>query len=530
MKDKIIIDGKEVDRRTFLKIAGTAAGSMLLTASFPGVLEATKGKGEYLFEKVTMARGEEPLTLDPDMADVRGELIVSFHMFDRLVTRDRETMKIAPQLATGWKIVNNTNWQFKLRRGVKFHDGTEFDAEDVKFTMDRIMDEKVASPQRASFKGLKETVVIDKRTVELRFDKFFPILTSQLYLAGYPVSKESCQGKSLEWISQHPIGTGIYKFVEWVRGDRIVMEANENYWGKTKAPSKYLIWKWIPEVATKIAALKTGEIDVANNIPPEDIPALEKDPNTKVSFSPTMRIIFVYLRTDRDNPLKNKKVRQALNYAVNKEEICKHIAMGYETPLHGQPLTEAHTGFNPNIKAYPYDPEKAKKLLKEAGYPNGFKVIFGCPIGRYLKDQEEGAAVAGYLREIGIDVDFQPEKWTIYWPKVKKKDPPWDMMLYGWGGYSTFDPEGTIPYLIETGPSPFVHYKNKEVDALAKQGREEADVKKRSKIYHRMMEILHDDPPMIYLVRHADMHGYRSRINFRARPDELMSARDISKP
>jgi len=346
IKDIIIVDGKMVDRRTFLKIAGTAAGSMLLAGSFPGMLEATPGKGEYLFEKVTMCRGGEPQTMDATISVDRVALIMYLHIYDRLVTRDRNTMKLIPQMATGWEIVDNRHWRFKLKEGIKFHDGTEFDADSVKFTMDRIMDPKVASPGAASYRGLKETAVIDKYTVEFRFDKFFPIMTAQLYIV--------------------------------------------------------------------------------------------------------------------------------------------------------------------------------------SGYPNGFKLKMGGPIGRFLKDQEMGTAVVGYLREIGIDVDYRPEPWSIYYPKWKRKDPPWDMVYHGWGGYSTFDPEGTLPYLIETG-GPQSRYSNKEVDALIKQGREESHVKKREKIYHKMMEILHDDPPWIYLTTHVDIHGYRSRLTFSARPDELMSARDIGK-
>lgn len=529
IKDIIIVDGKMVDRRTFLKIAGTAAGSMLLAGSFPGMLEATPGKGEYLFEKVTMCRGGEPQTMDATISVDRVALIMYLHIYDRLVTRDRNTMKLIPQMATGWEIVDNRHWRFKLKKGIKFHDGTEFDADSVKFTMDRIMDPKVASPGAASYRGLKETAVIDKYTVEFRFDKFFPIMTAQLYIVFWPVSRAYYQGKSQDYLATHPMGTGMYKFVEWVRGDKIVLEANENYWGEPKPPSKYLIWRFIPEVATKVAALKTGELDIAANIPPEEIPALEKNPDTKITTSPTSRVMFAYLRTDRDSPLRNKKVRQAFNYAVDKEELCKSIAMGYEKPLQGQPVTDMHFGFNPNVKMYPYNPDKAKKLLSEAGYPNGFKLKMGGPIGRFLKDQEMGTAVVGYLREIGIDVDYRPEPWSIYYPKWKRKDPPWDMVYHGWGGYSTFDPEGTLPYLIETG-GPQSRYSNKEVDALIKQGREESHVKKREKIYHKMMEILHDDPPWIYLTTHVDIHGYRSRLTFSARPDELMSARDIGKP
>jgi peptide/nickel transport system substrate-binding protein len=416
-----------------------------------------------------------------------------------------------------------------LRKGVKFHDGTEFDAEDVKFTMDRIMDPKVGSPVKGFLTGLKETVAIDKHTVEMRFDKFFPMLLANLYIQVWNVSKEFYQGKSQDWLSTRCMGTGMYKFVEWAKGEKVVVEANDHYWGKEKAPSKYLIFRFIPEVATKVAALKTGEIDIAANIPPEEISALQKNPNTKITSCPTSRVVFVALRTDRDTPLKDKKVRQAFNYAINKEEISKTIAMGYVEPLQGQPVSKFHFGFNPNIKAYPYDPDKARKLLKEAGYPKSFKFKMGGPIGRFLKDQEMGSAVVSYLSEIGVDVDYQPEAWSVYYSKWQKKDPPFDMAFHAWGGASTFDPEGTIPLHIETGGSQS-HYSNKEVDALAKQGREEPDIKKREKIYHKMMEILYDDPPWIYLTTHVDIHGYRSRLKFSARPDEMISARDIRKP
>ncbi|MGA1864584.1 MAG: ABC transporter substrate-binding protein [bacterium] len=527
MESKIIIDGKMVDRRTFLKMCGASTGALLLATSFPKIIEATSGKGEYPFEKITIARGD-PGNLDTAISMNRNALMMYEHLYDRLVYRDLK-MKLIPQLATEWNVINENTWRFKLREGVRFHDGTEFDAEDMKFSMDRIMDPKVASPQLASFRGIQEAVVVNKRTIDLKFDSLPIICPAQLYLSGWPISKEFFYGKDMDFFSTNACGTGMYKLVEWVRGDKLVMEAFDDYWGEPKAPSKYLIWRFIGESSTRVSALKTGDIDIAAFVPPEEISVLEKNPDTKIAHAPTSRIIYIYLRTDRDTPLKNKKVRQAFNYAVDKEAISKSIGLGYLVPLPGQPGTSFHFGTNPNIKAYPYDPQKAKQLLKEAGYPNGFKVSFGSFIGRVLKPEETATAVAGYLREIGIEVQHEISAFSVFYSKWQKKDPPWDMAMMSWGGYSTFDPEGTFPYIIESG-GPQSHYSNKEVDSLIAQARVEKNIGKREKLYFKCMEILHDDPPMIYLTANAEIHGYRSRLNFKARADGIMSARMITKP
>jgi peptide/nickel transport system substrate-binding protein len=372
--------------------------------------------------RVVLAQGVDPTTLDPHHHQEAPAANVLLNIYDTLLFLDKD-LKLIPWLAESWRAVNPTTWEFKIRKGVKFHNGEEVDAEAVKFSFERIVNPDLKVRQGPNFTRLDRVEAIDKHTVRIITKKPWPILENQLASEGSIVPPKYFREKDAAFLAKNPVGSGPYKFVTWAKDEAITLEANASWWGG--APKvKTLVFRPIPEHATRVAALQAGEVDIVTNVPPHLVKQIESDPKLYVSRAPSVRVIYVSISTHKydkehrvlgpvDWPTKDKRVRQAINHAVNADEIIANVLEGNGIRT-ATVLTSKHFGFDPKLQPYQHDVAKAKQLLTEAGYPNGIDIVLNSPDGRYLKDKEVAEALAGQLTKAGIRTTVKTFEWGTY--------------------------------------------------------------------------------------------------------------------
>jgi peptide/nickel transport system substrate-binding protein len=284
--------------------------------------------------QIVIAQAVDPTTLDPHAHDGTPTHNVLLNVYDTLLFRDRD-LRLIPWLAESWEMVNPTTWVFKLRPNVKFHNGENFDADAVKWSLDRLRDAKFNSVQAGYFRLVTAVDVIDRLTVRFVTQRPFPTLPHQLALRGAIMAPRHFHGKDETFVNRHPVGTGAYRVIRWNRDDQVVLEANHLWWGGVP-PIKSLIFRSIPDDSVRLAALRTGEIDLAVNVPPHLIPAIQNDPRLYFSTAPSARTIFIPIYTHRfdtdhravapiEGPTADRRVRQALIAAVNADEIIRTV-------------------------------------------------------------------------------------------------------------------------------------------------------------------------------------------------------------
>jgi peptide/nickel transport system substrate-binding protein len=477
--------------------------------------------------KVIVAQGVDPTTLDPHLHLETPASNVLLQIYDTLLFRDRD-LKLIPWLAESWKLVNPTTWEFKIRKGAKFHNGEDVDAEAVKYSLERIVDPNTKPQRQITFFGLIERVdVVDKYTARVITKRPFPVLENNLALLGNIVPPKYFKGNDMAHLAKNPVGSGPYKFVRWSKDEQIVMEANETWWGGVPKV-KTLVFRPIPEHAVRVAALQAGEIDIAVNIPPHLVPVIDKHPRLYASKAPSVRTIFIPIYTHKfdsankmlgpvEHPTKDKRVRQALNYAVDVDEVIKTVLEGQAIRV-ATPLTPRHFGFDATLAPFKLDVARAKKLLADAGYPNGIDLVLNSPDGRYLKDKEVSEAIAGQLTKASIRTTVRVFEWTTYLNKhvyIHAADP---MFLIGWGN-TNWDADGTLFPLWRSG-QPLANFSNPDFDGLVEDAKANMDPRARLDRYARALRVFMDEAPAIPLYQQMDLYGVNKRVNFQALSSE----------
>jgi peptide/nickel transport system substrate-binding protein len=464
--------------------------------------------------QVIISQGNDAATLDPHQTTTMSDYNVINHVCDGLVRRDLD-MKIIPDLAESWKTIDSLTHEFKLRRGVKFHNGEPFNAQVVKFNIERIFDPKLKSRVKTHIEFIDRVEVVDEYTVRIVTKEPSPIILNQLLTVSI-IPPKYVKEKGDQYVARNPVGTGPYRFVEWVKDDHIILEAYNDYW-RGKPPFDRVIFKPIPEDSTRVAALLTGEVDIITNVPPTEINRLKGAKNVHPITIPSVRCMFVKLNTEKP-PFNNKWVRQALNYAVDKEAIVDSLFEGKAKILNGQVISPEYFGYNPALKPYPYDPQKAKELLAKGGYPDGFEVEFDTPSGRYLLDREVSQAIAGQLLRLGVKAKVTVLEWGLFMKKYVGTHNLAPMALIGFG-HRTVDADGQ--YTFFSTESPYSYYSNKEVDKLLMEGRSTLDPSKRMEIYKEVSESLREDAVIVFLYQQADIYGVSEKFKWwKPRADE----------
>jgi len=483
--------------------------------------------------KIVIAQGVDPTTLDTQNQQETPASVVASHLFDTLVERD-QNLKIVPALAEELpKLVAPTTWEVKLRRGVKFHNGEEFNAESVKFSLERV---KTGLRASSNFRPIEKVDIVDPYTVRVQTSKPWPTFTTIMTFrqaSMYP--PKAYAGKDSAFISKNPIGTGPYKLVRWSKDEEIVLEANEQYWrGAPKI--KTVVFRPIPDDAVRVAALQNGEVDVAVNIPPHLANIIANHPKIFLSTAPsirTLQLMFVTHEYDAQHkpvgPYKgvtaDKRVRQAIAYALDVDEIIKGVLDG-KAMRTATLLTPLHFGYDPALKPIKQDLGKVKQLLTEAGFPGGLELTLNSPQGRYVRDKEVAEAVTGQLNKAGIKTQLKTYEFVSYLNTLVYVHKPGPVWLIGWGT-PTVDAETVYGPLFRTG-SNLGNYHNADFDGMVDQAQTQMDEKQRLATYHRINKLWIDDMPAVPLYQQLDLYGASKRLNWKARSDELIKAYDMS--
>jgi len=423
--------------------------------------------------------------------------------------------KLEPNLATEWSVSEDgKTYTYKLRKGVRFTDGAPLTSETFRRMVELIQDPKVRMPFRFLFSSIEKVTVIDDYTFQFNLKAPFAPF-AQLMAVYPPSSQKATTPYDANKLRKNPVGAGPYKLAEWVRGERVVLVRNENYWGLKPTVEK-IIYRIIPETATRVAMLRAGQLEVAYSPSPPDIQALEADPKIKVVRPASSRAIFVAMNCQKGFT-KDKRVRQALNYAVNKEAIVKKVLFGTAQPLKG-PMPPSMFGYTQMENQYTYNPAKAKALLKEANFPKDGVIKMITPTGRYTYDKQVAEAVQAFLQDIGVKVELRTYDWPTYVAMTRKplEKSELELNLIGWGS-----PYFDADFFLLMRFSSFVHpprglnetfYHNPEFDKAVGMARQIIDPAKRMALYTKASKIIWDEAPVIWLYVEPYSIAYRSNL------------------
>jgi peptide/nickel transport system substrate-binding protein len=476
-----------------------------------GVVTATS---PAVAQEVVVAQGVDAESIDPHLSYTTSTVNIFLHVFDGLLHRDAD-LALKPALATAWRTIDPNTWELDLRQGVTFHDGTPFTAEDVKFSFERVLQNPgLKSPLVPNINAVTRVEIVDPYKVRLVTKDPYPILLARLTV--FPiVPARVLREKGDAEFRRHPVGTGPYRFVEWVKDDRLRLEANPRYWGGAPRIAR-ITFKPIPEAATRIAALLSGSADIITNVPPDLVAEIGKGGRADVASVASERTLFMPINTLLGGPTADKRVRQALNHAVNRQDLVKFVLNGFGVPIPG-PITPNHFGFDPSVPPYAHDEGRARALLAEAGVPNGFETTIYSPTGRYLKDRELAEAIGGQLARVGVRAKIATPEWANFVQlATSKKIGP--LYLMGWSS-QTYDADGVLFSTLFTG-NPWSSYSNKDLDALLLAARGTLDPEARKRHYARALALIRDEAPMIFLHRQVDVYGVARRITWKPRSDE----------
>jgi len=460
----------------------------------------------------------DALTLDPANHRNRETETIIRNMSDGLLTRDPD-MKVVPEIAESWTQPSPTTYEFKIRKGIKFHDGSDLTAEDVKFTLDRLtvegaMGDGQTSPRKSLLGPVKDIEITDADTIRINLSEPWPLLPAMLPFQEI-VSKAFVEKTGTAGMATAENGAGPFKLVDWRKGDSIIMERFDGYYGGSpdiapvgKACVDRAIFKVIPETASRVAALLAGDVDIINGLPPFSIAQVEQNPDTAVMTVSGTRSVFLALNLHGDK-FGDIRVRQAVAHALDKQLIIDKILGGNAVSIEGI-LSPAAFAATPDLPKHDYDPKKAKALLAEAGFPDGIDIT----IDAEGADKDTVEAIASVLGKSGIRAKVAvgegaqiDAKWN---PKNTKNDG--DMYFTSWGNGSLDPFDIFVPTHYTMGRGNASGYSNKEVDTLLDQGAVELDPAKRAGLYQKAEAIVNADLPYIYLWVPKDIYGVSKRV------------------
>jgi ABC-type transport system substrate-binding protein len=495
-------------RRTWVLVLLVLLGVMLAPAAWAAMQPQSGGT-------LTYAAGADPDSLDPANTDSNTGEAVGRMMYNYLVRFDGK-LQIVPDLATKWSnSKDGLVWTFTLRKGVKFHDGTPVNVEAVKYSFDRFLGAEKPLKSGLHLPIIKSVEIVDDSTVKFTLKAPFAFFLNNLAHSASAIVSPTAHKKWGKDLTLHPTGTGPFRFVEWVRGDRVVLERNDDYYeGKPRLDR--VVIRTVREDAARVLGLQAGDYDVAVRIPPEDVSRLMQEGRVRVYAEQSNRTLYIGFNTAK-KPFDDVRVRQALNYAIDKESIVKNIYQDRAAivPTVVGPL---HTGYAA-LKGYPYDPAKAKKLLAEAGYPNGLEVSFWTPKGRYLKDYELSQAIQQQLAAVGVKANLEAFEWARYLSTLRrpKGEAKFDMYLLGFAA-STAEARWVIYALSSCDQWPPAgnnagFYCKKEVDEAVTKGMSSRNATERDAFMRKAQELLLEDPLAIYLLATKETVGMSLKVN-----------------
>jgi peptide/nickel transport system substrate-binding protein len=505
--------------------------------------------GVVLAANLTIGVRGGPTSIDPDFTATGTHAEAMKHIYDTLI-RSGNNLELEPGLAESWKSIDDTTWEFKLRPGVKFHDGSDFTAEDVKFSIERIPHVTGANPTTVYVRRVKKIEIVDPLTVRIETDGPAPTLPNdfiRLFIVSHIAAKDysSSPENAAEGFNsgKAAIGTGPYKFVSWTPKEQLVLEAFDGYWGG-REPWDKVIRKELPNDAARVAQLEAGQIDVAARIPSSDVGTLETEPALTVTKVDSVYTFLVYFdfreqtpqvvgndgKPLAKNPFLDPRVREAFDLAIDRQALVD-VAMEGMGKVQTQTVTPNIFGYDPSIHQAAPDPEQARKLLAEAGYPDGFKVVFSFTNDRLPGDKEIGTAIAQMLAAIGVTAEANAQPAAVFNPANTRGD--YSFTMAGWGTL-TGEANYTLSSLLHTndkekklGGFNTKHYSNAEFDKVTEAAAVEMDQAKREKLLQQAAQFVAKEHLILPIASTVSVWGMRKGLTLTPRSDEDTLAMNI---
>ena len=516
-----------------------------------GLLLAQTLIGAAVAQELRIAMSAEPSSVDPHYHVLTPNNMLTRHVYEPLVGQDKN-QALYPVLAESWKPIDDTTWEFKLRKGVKFLDGSEFTADDVVATFERAPNVPRSPSSFAAYVRGKTLEKVDSHTIRIKTAAPAPLVPTDLSTFG--IIPKSCKDTTTEDFNAGKCaagGTGPFKYVEFKPGDRVTMARNDSYWGQKPAWEK-VTFRFMTSSPTRVAALLAGDVDLIENVPTSDVERLKANANLQVVSTVSNRVIYFHMDHFREvspfikakdgseikNPLRDKRVRQALSMAINRQAIVDRIMEKEAIPA-GQLLPDQFFGTSKKLKPTPFNLDGAKKMLADAGFPNGFKMKMHGPNGRYLNDTKIIEAVAQMWTRLGLEVEVETMPSANFFSRASQGAPgnlpEFSMILVGWSA-GTGESSDSLKALLTTfdsakgmGATNRGRYSNKAFDAKVEEGLRTVDDKKRDAVFAEAMEIGMEDVGLIPSHYQLNTWAMRKGFKYEARSDEYTLAMSASK-
>ncbi len=480
----------------------------VLTASFALAASAFS-------QTVTVTQAADAATLDPAFSRELATYNVLWHIFDPLIIK-QDDGTFSPGIVATWEPTTDTTWHMTLQEGATFHNGEPVTVEAVEYSIDRILDEENASPIRSGFTWISDVEVLNELEFVIHSDSPQP-MAEVLFSEIFVVPPAHLEEVGAEAFATSPVGSGPYRFVSWQRGVEIILEANPDYWGEP-APAERLVFRPSEDAFSRTSSLSAGETDLIVNVPASLAPLLSGSGSVDLRSVESARVIYIGINTLKGGALADPRVGQALNYAVDVDAIIEGVLAGAGVPTTTL-LTEADFGYTPEVERFPFDPERARELLAEAGATD-LSITVGTPNGRYVNDVQVAQAVAAQLQDVGIDANVEVTEYGAYVGALFGGNAP-DTYLIGWGN-APYDADYVFWNLTVTDQL-LSYYSNERLDELVTLARSTIDREARAEAYAEAMQILTDAPAAIYLYKPVDLYGISARLaDWQPRGDELI--------
>lgn len=509
---------------------------------------AALAAGAAQAETLTIGLAAEATSADPHFHNLTPNNQLAQHIFDNLINQD-EAQRLVPALATEWAPIDDLTWEFKLREGVAFHDGTPFSADDIVCTFERAPNVPNSPSGYGTYIRGKTVEKVDDYTIHIKTEAPYPLMATDVSTIPI-ISAAHCDATTEDYnAGRATFGTGPYKFVRFTPGDRIVLERNDDYWGPLPEFEE-VVFRPISSDPSRVAALLAGDVDMINIVPTADLETLEARDDVALHTGISNRVIYMHIDHWReqsphitakdgsaiDNPLRDQRVRLAISKAIDREAIRDRVMEGQSIPA-GQLLPEGFFGVSPNLEAEPYDPEGAKALLAEAGFPDGFRMVAHGPNDRYTNDARILEAIAQMLTRVGIETSIDTMTNSVFFSRAStgaEGEPEFSFILVGWGAGSgesssplrsllaTFDPDAGM------GASNRGRYSNAEMDALLAEALRTVDDEERDRLLAEATEVAIRDLGIIPIHYQVNTWATRAGLSYVPRTDEWTLAMTVT--
>lgn len=514
-------------RRDFLRLAaGGVAGAWAAACApaqqpgattgptqAPQAVKAPPGKNDLI-----VAQGGDLSKLDPHMSTSVNDITISFNVFDNLVLRDRDN-KLQPMLATEWKLLNDTTWQFKLRQGVKFHNGDPFTARDVKFSIERTYDPNEKTLVATVFTTIGRIEIVDDYTVNFIMKAPDPLLPARLaFYGGQIIPEKYYKQVGPDQFNLRPVGAGPLRFVEWVKDDRAVFEAFPDYWGG-KIDVDRVIFRPLPEPAARVGALLNGSVDIITKLPPDLVDQVQKSGRNRVE-SVLYAGLYVLAVNSKVKPLDNPLVKQALSLAVDRKAIIDELWKGQGIIPNG-PIAKGDFAYPEDLPPLEYNPAKAKDRLRQAGY-NNEEIYIETTQGYLANDRQMSEAIAQMWKDVGVNVKVELIEYSVR--AQKNRDKTFKGLWWSDPTSTLGDPDGMMWRLLGPG-GPQDYWRHPRFDELGNRARFELDQEKRRQYYREMVTIFLEHLPWIPVIQPYESYGVANYVEWKPYQNQYFDVR-----